>query len=387
MLKFSINKLLSSSGLTGKEYYLDNLRISDEIRSKLVSLRDDARSGILEAWSYAKEQVKQDKDLYERVPLSKLEQLIKLKPRFKMQGSYVYGTIVEPAHNSQDIDLDDGMYIPMSVVQLDDKTMSAAMFEVVDKVLKTMANANGWKQIPKKTCSRLQTNEGIHLDIPCYAIPDEDFNRLRLFESLLVESNSAQDSELKIHTVNLALRNGEWLESNPEHIKEWVSRTKKLHPNFQDIVMIVKGLRDHNYTSGGPSSISLMVAIEKIMSSSPKLGDLTEELYNVVQKLSSVISNELKHPHPGSAHLIIHSPTEPEKQDLRLKFDRFAMYFKQALVTSLTERETMDILINLFGFRMPNDQTRVIRYSVDDNGLKTKKSKVMTPIQEHNTFG
>ena len=77
MLKFSINKLLSSSGLTGKEYYLDNLRISDEIRSKLVSLRDDARSGILEAWSYAKEQVKQDKDLYERVPLSKLEQLKK----------------------------------------------------------------------------------------------------------------------------------------------------------------------------------------------------------------------------------------------------------------------------------------------------------------------
>lgn len=387
MLKFSINKLLSSSGLTDREYYLDNLRISDEIRSKLVSLRDDARSGILEAWSYAKEQVKQDKDLYERVTLSKLEQLIKLKPRFKMQGSYVYGTIVQPAHNSQDIDLDDGMYIPMSVVQHDDKTMSAAMFEVVDRVLKKMASANGWKQIPKKTCSRLQTNEGIHLDIPCYAIPDEDFNRLRLFESVPMESNSAQDTELKIHTVNLALRNGEWLESNPEHIKDWVSRVKKLHPNFKDIVMVVKGLRDHNYPSDGPSSISLMVAIEKIMSNSPKHRDLTEELYNVVQKLPAVISDELKHPHPESAHLTIHSPTELEKQELRMKFDSFAMSFKQALVTSLTERETLDILINLFGIRMPNDQTRIIRCCRDDNDLKTKKSEVITPIQEHNTFG
>jgi hypothetical protein len=139
--------------------------------------------------------------------------------------------------------------------------------------------------------------------------------------------------------------------------------------------------------SGGPSSISLMVAIEKIMSSSPKLGSLTQELQHVVQQLPDIISKQLNHPHPDSRHLIIHDPSEVEKQELRIKFDSFTSSLNFALVDAVTEREAMDALIELFGSRMPNDQSRIVRLNTSGHVVPPTKTKFVTPVQEQNTFG
>ena len=387
MIKYSINKLLKRPNNESPSTFLCSLKIAEVKKIKLKTLRDIARAGIIKEWSNAKDEVKKDENLYNRISEARMEKFVKLKPRFKMQGSYVYGTIVTPAHPGQEIDLDDGMYIPMSVVMQDDKTMSSAMFEVVDKVLSKMASKQGWKQVSKHTCSRLQTNEGIHLDIPCYAIPDEDFSRLSINESKLGLDSLSLDSELDMNTVNLALRNGDWIESNPQHIHEWVIAAKQEHIYFQDIVKIVKGMRDHNYISGGPSSISLMVAVENIMSSSPKLGSLTKEFQNVVQQLPNIISTQLNHPHPESQHLIIHDPSELEKLELRSKFDHFKSILNSALIDAVTERESMDALIKLFGSRMPDDQSRIVRINHSEDDIPPNQTKFATPVQEHNTFG
>jgi len=387
MIKYSINKLLKCPNNESPSAFLCSLKITKDNDNKLKVLRDIAREGIRNEWSNAKEEVKKDEELYSRVPKASMDKFTKLQPRFKMQGSYVYGTIVAPAHPNQEIDLDDGMYIPMSVVMQDDQTMSAVMFEVVDRVLSKMAARQGWKQVPKQTCSRLQTDEGIHLDIPCYAIPDGDFARLKIDESRTMLASVSLDSDLDINNVNLALRNGDWLESNPQHIRDWVIAAKQNHTYFQDIVKIVKGMRDQNYISGGPSSISLMVAIDNIMSSSPKLGSLTQELQNVVQQLPNIISTQLKHPHPDSRHLIIHDPSENEKQALRTKFDSFTSLLNFALNDATTEREAMDVLIELFGSRMPDDQSRIERLNKSGHNVPPTKTKFVTPVQEQNTFG
>ena len=249
MIKYSINKLLKRPNNESPSTFLCSLKIAEVKKNKLKTLRDIAREGIIKEWSNAKDEVKKDENLYNRISEARMEKFVKLKPRFKMQGSYVYGTIVTPAHPGQEIDIDDGMYIPMSVVMQDDKTMSSAMFEVVDRVLSKMASKQGWRQVSKHTCSRLQTDEGIHLDIPCYAIPDEDFSKLAINESKVALNSFSLDSELEldINRVNLALRNGDWIESNPQHIHEWVITAKQEHVYFQDIVKIVKGMRDYNY--------------------------------------------------------------------------------------------------------------------------------------------
>ena len=387
MIKYSINKLLKCPNNESPSAFLCSLKIAKDKDNKLKTLRDIAREGIIKKWSDAKDEVKKDEKLYKRISEASMEKFVKLKPRFKMQGSYVYGTIVTPAHPSQEIDLDDGMYIPMSVVMQDDKTMSSAMFEVVDKVLSKMASKQGWRQVSKHTCSRLQTDEGIHLDIPCYAIPDEDFSRLSINESKVGLESFSLDSKLDINTVNLALRNGDWIESNPQHIHEWVIAAKQEHVYFQDIVKIVKGMRDHNYISKGPSSISLMVAVENIMSSSSKLGSLTQELQNVVQQLPNIISKQLNHPHPDSQHLIIHDPSELEKLELRNEFERFKSILNFALIDAATEREAMDALIKLFGSRMPDDQSRIVRINNSKHDVPPTQTKFATPVQEHNTFG
>lgn len=387
MIKYSINKLLKRPNNESPSTFLCSLKIAEVKKNKLTTLRDIAREGIIKEWSNAKDEVKKDENLYNRISEARMEKFVKLKPRFKMQGSYVYGTIVTPAHPDQEIDLDDGMYIPMSVVMQDDKTMSSAMFEVVDRVLSKMASKKGWKQVSKHTCSRLQTAEGIHLDIPCYAIPDEDFSRLSINESKVALESFSLDSELNINTVNLALRDGDWIESNPQHIQEWVIAAKQEHIYFQDIVKIVKGIRDQNYISGGPSSISLMVAVENIMSSSPKLGSLTKELHNVIQQLPNIISKKLSHPHPESGHLTIHDPSEIEKIELRNKFEHFKSILNFALIDAVTERESMDALINLFGARMPDDQSRIVRINHNKDDISPTRTKLATPMQEHNTFG
>ena len=130
-----------------------------------------------------------------------------------------------------------------------------------------------------------------------------------------------------------------------------------------------------------------MVAVEKIMSSSPKLGSLTRELQNVVQQLPNEISKQLNHPNPKSQHLIINDPSEREKLELKSKFEGFKSTLNSALIDAVTEREAMNTLIKLFGSRMPDDQSRIERISNSDYDVPPTQTKFATPVQRHNTFG
>ena len=78
------------------------------LRTARETCREAIRSG-LRAWST----VLQKSLLFEAAMLDAAP--ASLRPKFKMQGSFAYRTLNEPAHTPpQEIDLDDGIFVPVS---------------------------------------------------------------------------------------------------------------------------------------------------------------------------------------------------------------------------------------------------------------------------------
>ena len=80
-----------------------------------------------------------------------------VRPRFFTQGSFAYKTINDPAWTPpQQMDLDDGTYLPMTFVQgAKPSVAAAAFFKIVDRALQALAKAEGWIFVKKPTCARL----------------------------------------------------------------------------------------------------------------------------------------------------------------------------------------------------------------------------------------
>jgi hypothetical protein len=52
-------------------------------------------------------------------------------------------------------------------------------FAIVDAALKVLIKLEKWKGFEEKdTCARVVINDCLHVDVPLYAIPDDQFGRL-----------------------------------------------------------------------------------------------------------------------------------------------------------------------------------------------------------------
>lgn len=191
---------------------------SDErtlIASARTAVRDCLRTGIpqeLRASGYM-----------EGVPL----------PRFFTQGSWAYKTLNSPAQQPQQADVDDGCYLPMSFVLQTKRpsTAAAVFFAAAEEALKPLIEEKKWKLVTNKpTCIRIVIAKFAHIDIPLYAIPDEEFLRLKAsmerygYDSISEAVNMAQRdtwTALPADKVLLAHREYNWLPSDPRPVKEW----------------------------------------------------------------------------------------------------------------------------------------------------------------------
>jgi hypothetical protein len=234
--------------------YLDNLDLEDEDKQILK----DARTTI-------RETLKRDlpKILKEMVGNDFEE------PRFYTQGSWAYKTLNAPAQGKQQADLDDGCYLPLSYIKEIGKpnTATAIFFEAVEKALKPFEEAHGWRLVTDKpTCTRLEINSKAHIDIPLYAIKDDEFATLTKAAVTTMDMSEAHArfeswEELPITKVLLAHRKEDWIDSDPRPVKDWFEQQCNLKGGqLRHIVRYLKGFRDHKWASGGPSSILLMSA-------------------------------------------------------------------------------------------------------------------------------
>ncbi|WP_296738971.1 CBASS cGAMP synthase [Mesorhizobium sp.] len=248
----NISRLLYRRGETS---FLSNLQITEECHAELRAARTKIRQCLRG----------------EFVKASKADVGFTVRPRFFTQGSFAYRTINDPAWTPpQQMDLDDGTYLPMTFVQgAKPSVAAAAFFAIVDRALQALAKAEGWTFVRKPTCARLVISEYAHIDIPLYAIPDAEFERLekaaqaRTFDGALDARADSIDrwDALPSDCVLLAHREEDWVASDPRQINDWFLEAVVVYgERLRRICRYLKAWRDHNQPRlDRVSSILLMV--------------------------------------------------------------------------------------------------------------------------------
>ncbi|MGR2870059.1 CBASS cGAMP synthase [Vibrio vulnificus] len=230
------------------------------------------------------------------------DEFLGLTPRFWTQGSFQYDTLNRPFQPGQEMDIDDGTYMPMPIFESEPKVGHSLLILLVDASLKSLVAENhGWKFEAKQTCGRIKIEaEKTHIDVPMYAIPKDEFVKKQvalkanrsLLDSVICESYDSDDIdsyEVDSENVNLALREGErkWANSDPKIVEDWFNDScGRIGKHLRKVCRFMKAWRDAQWDVGGPSSISLMAATVNILDRvSHDSSDLGETMKIVAKNL------------------------------------------------------------------------------------------------------
>lgn len=338
----------------------DKLDLSSEQLAKIASARTDVRdclrSGIprvLRASGYT-----------EDVP----------QPRFFTQGSWAYKTLNSPAQRPQQADIDDGCYLPMSFVSQTRRPSTAAtvFFAAAEEALKPLIEEKGWKLVTDKpTCVRIVIASYAHIDIPLYAIPDEEFVTLakasmeRYGYDSLTEALSMAERDvwtaLPTDTVLLAHRECNWMSSDPRPVKEWfLGEVDAKGEQFRRVVRYLKAFRDWKWPSGGPASILLMAAAAPLFEKRDRRDDLA--LLDVVAALPARLREGVNNPVDESESLTDRLG-QAGVEEAAQAFEEFEKVLRGATGSSSSSQACI-WLQGAFGSRFPNEPDRVKVVSV-----------------------
>lgn len=296
-------------------------------------------------------------------------------PRFYTQGSRAYKTLNRPAHPpAQQMDLDDGCYLPMSFLRNGTPRPSQAadaFFQVADTALKQLADREGWKFIPKPTCCRLEISDNAHVDVPLYAIPDHQFQTLAkaaAARGLLLEDTQLSFMEaygqLEDHwallppdSVLLAHRERDWIASDPRKIHVWfVGAVETYGEQFRRECRYLKAWRDHHRLKTVSSLVlmtcSFVVYNEIHKGWMPNRDD--EALLKVMTALPDLLAKEVYNPaeSPGQERLDDRITDEDRRRAIQLAADS-ATSLNAILLHSYSADRAVERAREIFGPRVP----------------------------------
>jgi len=297
------------------------------------------------------------------------------QPRFFTQGSWAYKTLNGPCQVPQEADIDDGCYLPMTFITTHAKRPSVAaeaFFRVAEAALEPVVKAYKWRfsEKPKPTCIRIHISEYAHIDIPLYAIPDDEFVKLKksmAFDSVAFGSarNESIDrwDALPLDQVLLAHRSEDWMPSDPRPLNDWfVDQVEIQGPQLRRVVRYLKAFRDHAWASGGPASILLMAAAVPLFQQELGRDDLS--LLNVAKSIPDALRKGVNHPTDNSESLTdrLRKSGEAEGRDLveeaAQSFQQFAAVLEATLAASNAAQGVI-WMRQQFGDRFPNRPDRV----------------------------
>lgn len=350
--------------------YLNNLDLDqsekDELREARTIIRDKLRKTLP---LILKELVNQEFEV----------------PRFFTQGSWAYKTINAPAQQFQQADLDDGCYLPLSYMQEIKKPSTAAevFFKAVELSLEPLAKEQGWKLVTDKpTCTRLEISHKAHIDIPLYAIPDEEFDKLNKAASLtmdMAEAYARYESwdQLPTTKVLLAHRNDDWIDSDPRPVKEWFEDQCKLKgEQLRYVVRYLKGFRDQSWSNGGPSSILLMSAAAPIFQQIERRDDLA--LLEVLRHLPQALRDGVENP-VNSNEILTDRLKAGDLENIANRFEDLTS--KLSAIVSASDPQTVcNWLRAEFGDRLPNRPDLVTEISPRDTIRQIAPVITATPL-------
>lgn len=229
-------------------------------------------------------------------------------PKFYVQGSWAYDTCNAPCQDGQEMDLDYGVYLPVSTWEesgLPPQHAAKVYFNIIEHALQPLVKKEGWQfGEGKETCVRIHLS-GInaHVDVPLYVAPDAEFKRL--VEAMATEALVAKafDSARAINfaegeideqqwhdfeKIALAMRDGTWKDSDPRKVSDWFDSSVRRHgEQLRRVCRYLKGMRDFRWSTGGPSSILLMICATKVWQKFDGRDDLA--LLHVLEHIDSLL--------------------------------------------------------------------------------------------------
>ncbi|MFU2319028.1 CBASS cGAMP synthase [Rahnella sp. PCH160] len=296
------------------------------------------------------------------------------QPRFFTQGSWAYKTLNSPAQRPQQADVDDGCYLPLSFVSQTKRPSTAAtvFFTAAEEALRPLVDKNRWALVTDKlTCIRIVIGAYAHIDIPLYAIPDEEFVTLVKasmdsygYDSLTEAVNIAERdvwTALPADKVLLAHREHNWMASDPRPVKEWfLGEVEAKGEQLRRVVRYLKAFRDWRWPSGGPTSILLMAAAAPLFEKRDRRDDLA--LLDVVAalptRLRAGVNNPVEEAESLTARLGKAGVEEAAKA-----FEEFETVLRGATDAGSPSQACI-WMQDSFGPRFPNEPDRVKIVSV-----------------------
>lgn len=290
--------------------YLTKLTIADEERAKLMAARKAIRAALREAASTLAEQEDVWKE-NDKVSMARGNRP-KVVVKFMTQGSFAYKTINAPAQRThQEIDLDDGMYVPVTFLEGQRPPFAAkALFSFVERVLETLCLRNsGWHlDKSKEHCARIKLWKGAHIDVPIYSIPQDRFQqlvesmeRLNILTATFGSSSFSKGLDpLPSDKIMLAHRSGKWEQSDPQQLNDWVeNRVKRYGEVYRRLCRFFKGWRDYTWSDCKLSSICLMASVDEALNQlgGQPASDRDDALILEVAKLlPAILNGNVKNP-------------------------------------------------------------------------------------------
>lgn len=361
------------AGPANDQHYLAALTLADKRRQTLSAARDVCREAIragLRNWSsVVNEVVLFNRALASVAPSS-------LRPKFRMQGSFAYHTLNDPAHKPpQEIDLDDGVFVPVSFLsnhgQNEPALISAGYFQAVEAALLPVCNLHGWTLVTDKTsCVRVELDAGAHIDFALYAIPDKEFSELVEARMSAMSSrdrtlalDAAEFAEpvyrgLREDEIMLAHREEGWKPSDPRKLEAWFQDAIRAHEDqLRRICRYLKGWRDFHWEACRLSSISLMACVVTVYQEATDRPRGTRDdlaLLMVAERLPTLLSARIANPVVSGQFL-----DEGWQEDMRREFVEKASLLRDRLREAIhgtdSPSQALASLVRAFGDRLPAD--------------------------------
>jgi hypothetical protein len=322
-----------------------------------------------------------------------------VEPRFRSQGSQRYKNCLRPAHQPpQDMDWDYGVYLPVTV-WVDHgppKAMAKLYFKLVEGLLKQLCDENGWRlETGKKNCVRVRISSWGHIDVPLYAVSEAEFERVRervaaaaVLKREGLEANEDTDELVsqtwdELADISMATRDGEWIESDPEAVTRWfldMLREHGMHgEQLRRITRYVKAWRDFHWRTGGPTSVSLMIAVCQQFKPSHRRDDLALE--HAARTLAVALAGEIKEPGIDGGKEDFNRLEVQDRPSAARKAAEFADQLQRArLHRPGEEANTVAFVTAQLGDRVPDRPDLVEPDRADDSVRAEPARKVVPPV-------
>ncbi len=357
--------------------------LNDVLSDSRSTVRKHINDGLANWQTYTEDNI-----LFRYSVLNQFSHQLTLRAKFKTQGSYQYKTLNDPAYKPpQEVDLDDGLFLPISFLEEEGKhspkIMSEGFFTLIENILEPLCKEKKWELIKSKdSCIRIDLKCGAHLDIPLYAIPDDSYEALvesrkqaAFNDGFINDLNHgfALDEqiykEIDFNGIRLAHRKDGWMESDPRKMEDWFEQQVKIHgEQLRRVCRYLKGWRDFNWIDSEQCKLSSITLMQcAVMAYTDLKSRVSEDrddiaLLEVTKKLPDYFLGKVSNP-VVEGKFLNDNWTKEMQADYVEKARSLRFSLNSVLNEDMSEEEIIQKLRAKFGKKMPDDETLIVSES------------------------